>query len=193
MTSQPINPTSAPKKRGKLKWIVLGAVVVVGIAIASQAGKDSGTVTDTAPTGSNATGPGTAAASTTPSGNPRFGQTWTDQDGLSVTIGKPTSFKPGKYSLADDKTATYLKFEVRLVNGTAENFDPALFHATVQSGNKEAESVFDTGNGLEGAPSTTLLPGREAVWAIGFAVSDPDDLVMEVSPQLIGDNVIFTN
>lgn len=40
---------------------------------------------------------------------------------------------------------------------------------------------------------TKLLDGREAKFKIGFAVSDPKDLVLEASPDFMSEPVIFTN
>lgn len=79
-----------------------------------------------------------------------------------------------------------------LVNGTATEFEPIAFQATMQSGNVEAESMYITSLGVLGAPSTVLLPGREAVFRIAFAVSNPADLVMEVRPGFEYDSAIFT-
>lgn len=68
-----------------------------------------------------------------------------------------------------------------------------MFDASAQSGNVEASQVFDSAQGMEGTPSTTLLPGRESVSTIVFAVTDPDDLVVEVTPGCEYDPAIFTS
>jgi hypothetical protein len=78
------------------------------------------------------------------------------------------------------------------VNGTDANFDATLFLTTMQSGNVEASQVYDFEQNVGGAPSTTLLPGREAVFKIAFGVSNPADLVMEVAPSFEHEAAIFT-
>lgn len=92
-----------------------------------------------------------------------------------------------------DGAEEYLAFDVTIVNGSEETYDPAFFLASMQSGNTEAEEIFDSENGFEGSPSTSLLPGREAEFRIGFGVSDPDDLVMEVAPGFEYDAAVFTS
>ena len=69
------------------------------------------------------------------------------------------------------------------MNKSKEPLDLGLTYVSVQSANKEADQVFDSANELEGSPSTKLLKGRESEWEIGFGVSDPKDVVMEVALQ----------
>jgi hypothetical protein len=66
---------------------------------------------------------------------------------------------------------------------SGETFDPVLFNATVESGSAEAQQVFDHEEQLMGPPQTKLLEGREARFPLGFAVKNPKDLVLEVSPD----------
>ena len=68
-------------------------------------------------------------------------------------------------------------FEVILVNGTKEKFDPYYWSTTLQSKDTEGEEVFDDGIA---APETNLLPGRQAKFKIAYGVLDPTDLVMDV-------------
>lgn len=75
----------------------------------------------------------------------------------------------------------YLVFDVTVVNGTAEAYEPVVFHATAQSDNIEADQVFDSAK-LPLPPSTPLLPGRESKFQIAFGVSNPEDLVLMVRP-----------
>lgn len=125
---------------------------------------------------------------------PKFGEAYNWEDGISITVSKPKSFKPSEYT-AVDGAADHLKFEIRLVNSTGKPFDPALVYATLQSGNEEAEAVFDSENGVGDSPSTKLLDGREVKWTVGFGVKDPSDLVMEISPDagIEYAGAIFTN
>lgn len=114
--------------------------------------------------------------------NPTFGETFTWDDGLAVTVAAPVAFTPSEYAATED-AAAYLAFQITVVNGSDVNVDLTLFTTTLQSGNTEGSMVFDSEQGFEGSPSTPLLPGREAVFKIGYGVSDPNDLVLEVSPD----------
>ena len=111
-----------------------------------------------------------------------FGESYTWDDGITVTVGKPDKFKPSRYAAAD-KAEAYLKFKVTVVNKSKESLDLGLTYVSVQSANKEADQVFDSKNDLEGSPSTKLLKGRESEWEIGFGVVDPKDAVMEFALQ----------
>lgn len=119
-----------------------------------------------------------------PSGPLAFGETFTYEDGLGVTVGPPTPIERGEYFAGGGDFTATVGFDITIVNGTTANFEPGLFFASVQSANVEGAEVYD--ENLVGAPSTVLLPGREATFRLGFGVADPADIVMEA-------NVDFTH
>ena len=75
-----------------------------------------------------------------------------------------------------------MAFEITLTNGSDENFDPGSVFPNLRSGTTEASEIYDYEQ-LGDRPTTTLLPGDEAVWKVAFNVSDPEDLVMEIQPS----------
>lgn len=103
-----------------------------------------------------------------------LGETFTYSDGLQITVSKPntvqTSYGPA------------VSFDVTIVNGTDGRYDPSMDFFYAQVGNAEAEEVFDTENGYEGTPMTTLLPGREAIYKVAFEGTDTENLVLEFVP-----------
>lgn len=111
-----------------------------------------------------------------------FGQSYTWEDGISLTVSKPKPFKPGEHA-SKEKAKAYVRFTVTVVNKSSKPLDLNLTYITVQSDNKEASTVFDSQADLGGAPSTKLLKGRGAESEIGFGVGNPKDLVMEVALQ----------
>lgn len=121
-----------------------------------------------------------------------FGDTYTWTDGVSITVSAPEAFTPSEYA-SFDEAPSYLKFTITLVNDSDEPVSAALVYPSLQSGNTEASTVFDSDQGLSGPPSTDVLPGRETQWAVGFGVSDPTDLVLEISPGFAYDSAYFTN
>jgi hypothetical protein len=152
------------------------------------------------PAGSNAD-TSTPAATDTPAADesdtaasPKFGQAYTWDDGLSLKVSKPKPFKPSEYAATTGK-GTAVKFTFTIVNKTDKPYDPSLFYATLQSGNTEAGDIFDSENGIEGSPSTKVLPGREAKFDMGWMAKNPKDLVLEVSPDagIEYESVIFTS
>lgn len=175
----------------KCRYLFAAAAAAVLLAGCSTTG---GSVDAAAPTGVNADTPKESPESTqaTTADTPRFGDAFTWDDGLTVKIGQPKKFKP-TYGATNGQQP--IRFKVTIVNGTESPFDPALFYATMQSGNEEAEQIFDTDSGLDSGPTTQLLPGREVVFDLGFNVKDPGDLVLEVKPDagFTYDAAVFTN
>lgn len=172
------------------------------LALTAACSSTSGEVTDTAAQGSNRPSASAAAQepaeSTKPSPSPtksttaKFGQSFEFENGISMTVSAPEPYTRDEYASGGEDAAAHLAFTVTIVNGSDANYDPSLFYATVQSGNTEAEQIFDSANGLNGSPSTAVLPGRETTFKIGFGVADPADLVMEVAPGFEYDAAIFT-
>lgn len=122
-----------------------------------------------------------------------WGQTWTWDDGLTATISAPEEFTPSEWSAGGEGAAAHVAFTIIVVNGTAAPFDPAMMMVTAQSGNTEASEVYDTENGFGGSPMTTVLPGRETSYKVGFGVSDPNDIVLEFTPSWDHDASIWTS
>ena len=161
--------------------------------ILALAGCASGGVDGNPPSGSNA-GDSESDESAEPEGpDPTFGQAYTFDDGLSVTVGKPKKFKPSPYSSLTNVNdwPAYRSFQVVVVNGTKKKFDASMFTVTVQSKDEEGEEVFDSEKGIEGAPQTTLLPGRQSKFKIVWGVKDPNDLVMDVDVDFEHESITY--
>ncbi|OZC83450.1 hypothetical protein CH282_15990 [Rhodococcus sp. 06-418-1B] len=168
------------------------AVLLFGLLACSQ---DDGEPTADPGTGVNA--PSAASESVAPttaeSTNSVFGQAFTFNNGLSVGVSAPTPYTPSASAATSDPNGQFVAFTVTIVNGSSENYDPALFTASLQSGNTEAEQVYDSANDVGGAPSTAVLPSRESQFTMAFEVSDPADLVLQVSPGFEYRDAFFTN
>jgi hypothetical protein len=167
-----------------VKRLVLSllALLIASLCSACMA-TTGGSPEDNPPTGENRP----PSSEPTDSGKPEqetlaFGKSYTWEDGVTVTVGKPTKFKPSEYAYAE-KAKGYLKFTVTVVNKSDKPLDLGLTYITVQSSNKEAEQIFDSENGLESTPDTKVLKGRESEFDVGFGVADPKDVVMELALQ----------
>lgn len=108
-----------------------------------------------------------------------------------VTVSRPKPFKPGEWSFGGEDFDNHVKFTINIVNDGDKPYDPSLFMTTLQSGNTEADEVYDDSMG--GSPNTKVLPGREVEFTVGYGVQNPKDLVMEVTPEFLEGSVIFTN
>lgn len=103
-----------------------------------------------------------------------LGKSFTYSDGLQVTIGKATPVSTS-YGPA-------VSFDITVVNGMDHKYDPSMDFISAQIANVEGEEVFDTENGYEGAPMTSILPGRESTYKIAFEGSAVKDIVVEYTP-----------
>lgn len=178
----------------------LGPAVLAVVLLAGCSSTD-GEVDNDPPSGTNAGAEDTATdepadeeTSEEPaeeSTEPAFGEAFTYDDGLTVTVSAPKPYKPSNSAAAGKGEA--VAFDITLVNNTGATFDPSLLSASLQSGNGQAEEIFDTAKGLNGSPMTKLLDGREAKWIIGYTVQDPNDLVLEVSPDFERESILYVS
>jgi hypothetical protein len=123
-----------------------------------------------------------------------FGDTLAYDDGLEITVSAPQPYTPSESAYVDGPApAAYVAFDVTVVNGTGEDYEPVELFLTLQSGTSQEAQVFDTANGLDGTPYQTLLPGRSVAFRVGFGASDPADLVMEVTPGFDHEPVVYTS
>jgi hypothetical protein len=109
-----------------------------------------------------------------------FGKSYSWDDGVSVTVAKPTKFKPSAYTVVE-KSKRYLKFTVTVVNKSNKPINLGLTYISVESRNEEAREVFDSGSGLRGPPDTKVLKGRTSEFDVGFGVADPQDVALEIA------------
>lgn len=119
-----------------------------------------------------------------------LGESFIYSDGLQVTVGKPQTMTSSEWAAPGGVAG--LVMDVTIVNGSPTPFDPSMGYATAQSGNTEAEEIFDSENGLGGSPSTSVLPGREVTYKMAFAGTDLDSFVLEFAPSFDHGSLIFT-
>ncbi len=121
------------------------------------------------------------------------GAPFTWSDGLAVKVSKPAAFTPSETAAGTDQFDKFVVMTVTITNGSKAKYDPSLFYMTVSSGDQEADQVFDSGKGVSGSPSTSVLPGRSVSFKQAFGVKDPKDIVAEVRPGVDYDSAIFTS
>ena len=129
--------------------------------------------------------------------NPTFGDTYTWPDGLAITISAPQEITlSNEYmgELYDLSVGPVLAFDVTVHNGTDKDVEAIMINTQMTSGSSESEAVFATEEGLD-MPSTTILPGKDLTWKVGYVVADPADLQLSVSDlnNFSNDKIHFTN
>lgn len=137
--------------------------------------------------------PGSSDEGTNFEGTHAFGETITYHDGLELTVSSPEEYWPSDSAAGSAFHDSFVRFTVTVTNGTDAPFDSSWLIVHVQSGLGEGERVFDSGQGIDGDPSSTLLSGRTTEWDIAFGVEAPDDIVMTISPDWEYDPMFYTN
>lgn len=170
----------------------LTSVIALAVTL-SACGPQQAEVTEESQPATTAT---TAASAEPPTGEvnamPKFGDTVTYPDGLKITVKDLGEFEPSETS-AGNEGGTPHKIEITVENGSDNPVDPNLLHATASSGGKESNQIFDSEAGLNGVPTTTVLPGKSVTWVEGYAFADPDDVTFQISSFDAGrDSVVYT-
>ena len=125
-------------------------------------------------------------------GSIAFGQSFTWQNGLRISIAAGAPFTPSDYvKVASGTTPT--TFAVTVVNGMTGVFNPSRLYFQTQSGSTEAKQIFDSGKGISGSPSASVLPGKSLTFQVGFAVADPKDVVIQAKAGYDYEDAIFSS
>ena len=114
-----------------------------------------------------------------------FGETWTYDDGLAVTIkylgsGRVTSSGIG----AEDSGGALQKFSITVKNGSDRTFDGRLASidsVSVGDEGTEAQEVFDTAGGLEGADFSKIQAGRKQTRTVAYGIKGAETVQIEFS------------
>lgn len=125
----------------------------------------------------------------------KFGDTITWSNGVSISVGAPTTYTPTEYAAGVVPGSTNVVFEIVLTNNGAEPYDPVVW-PSVSSGGVEASNIADVGSDLGTiglVPTTTVLPGQTIKWYQAFSVADANTITFQISPDPFGDKGIFTN
>ncbi|WP_129666372.1 hypothetical protein [Phytoactinopolyspora endophytica] len=110
-------------------------------------------------------------------------------DGVTVNVDSLRAFEASEYSAGGEDFDLAVAFTVTIINNSDEPYDPSEFYSTMQSGTSEGSSIYD--EGMEGAPSTSVLPDREVSFELAYGVEDPTDLVLEVTPGWDYDAAVY--
>lgn len=168
-----------------MKLIPLAAVAVLSLSLAACS--TGGSVDTAAPP---AKADSSSAAPAAQAGNPKFGATYKYDDGVTVQVTKPESFKPSASAYLDGKGKP-VKVTITITNGSKEAFDPTLANLVLQDGDTQAGTVTDTEKKVGGfAPQVKLQPGKSIKWTQGFVVNTTD-LTGTFSAGMTYSDVVF--
>lgn len=164
---------------------IISLIIVFVMAVSSFDATD-GSYSSNSESSSSSSSVSAAPASTT--GN--IGDTYTWEDGVSVTISQPESFTPDKYfTPKDDSMKDYQKYKITIKNDSDQAVDATLFSMNGISGGKSVENVY--GEDLERAPSAKIQPGKSVTFTSGFLMEDHNDVSFDVYLDYDRDEVTF--
>lgn len=124
-----------------------------------------------------------------------FGEVFTWEDGVSMSVSAPTPFTPTEYAAGAVPGNTNLVFSVNVTNGSDTTYSPSIWE-TVSSGGAEASMISDIDNPIgeiSWGPTTAMLPGDTVTWLVAYSVADPAAILFETSPGFAYEYALFTN
>jgi hypothetical protein len=142
----------------------------------------------------------TPPPSPTPTQSPqkKIGDTVTYKNGLTFKIEHVGEAIAAQYAAPPSVDGKPMQlFKLTVVNGTATQFDPAIFNVQAVYGDEstKAEQVYSSSQGVSGVQLTGLmLPGKTQVvtFALSIAASDIPSLVITVTPDFSYQAIILT-
>jgi hypothetical protein len=183
----------------------IASAALAATLLTTAACSTPGKVADKTPTGVNApsavvstydpgintpptqpTEPEPTATSTDPA-TIAFGKTFEWENHLSVTVSAPKPFTPSDTAFGGEAFKSAVQFTIVLVNKSGKPFDASMVYTSVQSNDVEADEIYDSAKGFNGAPETKVLNNRQAKFRVAFGVANPKDIVFELTPG--GENV----
>ncbi|MER5481549.1 hypothetical protein ABT026_31945 [Streptomyces sp. NPDC002734] len=105
------------------------------------------------------------------------------RNGVSAKLSKFTRGKSGQW--ASPSNTQYLKFNVTVTNDSKKPLDLGMMVLVCPAGGDE---IFDGENGLDGAPSSHVLPGEKGTWTAACAFGPKDNKSSHLagrSPNLV--------
>lgn len=117
---------------------------------------------------------------------PEFGDKYTWENEVSISISTPKAYKPSKNS--SGKGRHFVSFDIVIENNSGKPIDPGDFDFSASSDGFESHDVFDYDKNIGVRPETTIKDGRSAKFKLGYGVEKPEDIIMDVT-QIVPDDV----
>lgn len=122
-----------------------------------------------------------------------FGTGGTYAPGFNIAVGKPAACTLTEAESVDQGLDCVV-FRVKFSNRTTSDVGLFSMDATLTSGVQDAVEVYAPKQrikGLRGIAEVEVPEGKSHKFRLGFAVEDPDDLVLDIGSRLVGDTMRF--
>lgn len=181
------------------KWMAVALIGMISLSACAGAddpeeeGTSGATVAGESTSGGSREDPTEAAATGGPAAedaDAAFGEVFTYEDGMTVTVSQPEAFLPSATSVNGGEPE-FVTFRVAVSNATTADVDPNEVFVTVRSGDGEGGEVRDPDGGITGPPAEAIGPGAEASWSLAFGVLDSTDLLVRVQRGIDAEPVTF--
>ena len=173
-------------------WTIVIATAVKDVADElekelDQKGGTKGGTTASATPGTDGGAPASEAPADKAPGELKFGETFTYEDGIKVTVSQPKAHKPDGFAVGHAKGNSAFQVTITIVNGSKKAIDVtgALPDAKDAEG-ADAEMVFDGSNATKPFEGK-VLPGKQAKGDYTFSVpaAAAGSLQVEISPTIL--------
>lgn len=186
--------------------LILGPILAVVYTVAFVSGLAATTLPSALPSAFPSSEPSTEP-SEDPSGEPSedpskdpgaapsttavFTDTILFTDNLEMTVGEPAPYTLSETAVGGSQPENVV-FDVTLTNNTTADFTPLVTVAMVSAG-VDGEQIVDFGpeNISLFGPTEPIPVGQTVTFRMGFNVTDPNDLQLEISPGIGYDNILF--
>jgi hypothetical protein len=102
-----------------------------------------------------------------------FGQRVSWPDGLAVTLSAPAPFRPSDSAFHNAGDVRFVTVTVTVMNGARSEIPLDGFLLTATADGAKADRVFDSANGIDNEPQTTIRPGGSVSYRAAFGTATP--------------------
>lgn len=125
-----------------------------------------------------------------------FGDVYTWDDEVSVSVSKPSEFVPTEEAMGAVSGYSHIALTVVVTNNSDEPVSVAGWMPIVTTGGSDADVIIDSGNPLGSigySLSDDIAPGESGTWVEAYSVAEPDNLTYKVNVEPGTPYAIFTN
>jgi hypothetical protein len=175
---------------GTIAGLIAGALGIWGLVIVNNAFTDlgnslQGAAPSVAAPAAPAVGGDAADSATEESTTGAFGQKITWPDGVAAMVSELKAYKPSNSAAGAQAASRYVSMTVTLTNGSDKNIEATGTSLSATADGAVADQVFDSAKGIDGSPTSTILPGKSVTYTVAFGLpsKDPVDLQVDVRPS----------
>ena len=176
-------PVEEPEHRSRAVLVAGALVAVVAVIAAVVAFRIM------VPTTPSAEAAGASAARDVrerPGSVVMFGQVHTYGDGLEIAVNPPQRYEPSRNATGVEGGQA-VKMQVVVTNRTDAPFRPNTVQVSATSAGQAGTAIWDPDQGIDlTGPDVTIPAGASLYFNLAFAVADPGDVTVELTPALFG-------